>query len=83
MHDINNSGGARSTANALKTDAGLEGHPRRWWALVIIDLCLLAITMDNTILNVALPTISRQLNASGAQLQWMVDAYIVCSPDCC
>jgi EmrB/QacA subfamily drug resistance transporter len=77
MHDINNSGGARSTANALKTDAGLEGHPRRWWALAIIDLCLLAITMDNTILNVALPTISRQLNASGAQLQWMVDAYIV------
>jgi EmrB/QacA subfamily drug resistance transporter len=45
--------------------------------LAIIDLCLLAITMDNTILNVALPTISRQLNASGAQLQWMVDAYIV------
>jgi EmrB/QacA subfamily drug resistance transporter len=51
--------------------------PRRWWALVIIDLCLLAITMDNTILNVALPTIARELGATGSQLQWIVDAYIV------
>jgi EmrB/QacA subfamily drug resistance transporter len=54
-----------------------EGHPRRWWALAIIDLCLLVATMDNTILNVALPTISRQLGANGSQLQWIVDAYIV------
>jgi EmrB/QacA subfamily drug resistance transporter len=45
--------------------------------LLVIDLCLLAVTMDNTILNVALPTIARQLGATGAQLQWMVDAYIV------
>ncbi len=63
-------GGARNSAQ-------IQGDPRRWRALAIIDLCLLAVTMDNTILNVALPTISRQLGASGAQLQWMVDAYIV------
>jgi EmrB/QacA subfamily drug resistance transporter len=49
----------------------------RWWALAVIDLCLLVVTLDNTILNVALPTISRQLGATGSQLQWMVDAYIV------
>jgi EmrB/QacA subfamily drug resistance transporter len=64
--------------NGGARDAGaIQGDPRRWWALAIIDLVLLAVTMDNTILNVALPTITRQLNASGAQLQWMVDAYIV------
>ncbi len=50
---------------------------RRWWALAVINLCLLAVTMDNTILNVALPTIARDLAASGSDLQWMVDAYIV------
>ena len=49
----------------------------RWWALAVIDLCLLVVMLDNTILNVALPTISRQLGATGSQLQWMVDAYIV------
>lgn len=54
-----------------------ERDPRRWWALAIIDLCLLAVATDNTILNVALPTIARQLSASGSQLQWMVDAYIL------
>jgi EmrB/QacA subfamily drug resistance transporter len=63
------SGGSRPNAG--------EPIGRRWWALAVIDLCLLLTTLDNTILNVALPTISRQLGATGAQLQWMVDAYIV------
>jgi EmrB/QacA subfamily drug resistance transporter len=57
--------------------SGTQGHPRRWLALLVIDLCLLAITMDNTILNIALPTIARDLGSTGSQLQWMVDAYIV------
>ena len=74
---MNSSGDGRPKPRPVEASGGVQGHPRRWWALAIIDLCLLAITMDNTILNVALPTISRQLNASGSQLQWMVDAYIV------
>ena len=74
----NSRGGGRPTPIPAGESAGAtEGHPRRWWALAIIDLCLLIVTLDNTILNVALPTISRQLGASGSQLQWMVDAYIV------
>jgi EmrB/QacA subfamily drug resistance transporter len=79
MRGMHGSGGAarRKPAAGAATAAGIEGHPRRWWALAVIDLCLLAVTMDNTILNVALPTISRQLGANGSQLQWMVDAYIV------
>ena len=71
-------GNGRQEPGPASTATGIgEASTRRWWALAIIDLCLLVITMDNTILNVALPTISRQLAASGAQLQWMVDAYIV------
>ena len=65
--------GAGKRAEAKPEDE----FPMRWWALAVIDLCLLIVTLDNTILNVALPTISRQLGATGAQLQWMVDAYIV------
>lgn len=79
MGGMHGSGGAaaRKPRTPGAAGTGIEGQPRRWWALAIIDLCLLAITMDNTILNVALPTISRQLGATGSQLQWIVDAYIV------
>ena len=71
--------GRRSARTERHTAEAVPGmpDPRRWWALIVIDLCLLAITMDNTILNVALPSIARELSAGGSQLQWMVDAYIV------
>ncbi len=51
--------------------------PRRWWALVVLCLSLLVISLDNTILNVALPTLARDLDASASQLQWVVDAYML------
>ena len=50
---------------------------RRWWTLAVLNLSLLVIVMDNTILNVALPTLARDLRASGSDLQWMVDAYVL------
>jgi EmrB/QacA subfamily drug resistance transporter len=52
-------------------------HARRWWTLAVLCFSLLIIGMDNTILNVALPTIQRDLGASGSQLQWIVDAYVI------
>src|SRR5688572_28420507 len=52
-------------------------HRRRWWTLAIINLSLFAIAMDNTILNVALPTLARELHATGSQLQWIVDGYVL------
>jgi EmrB/QacA subfamily drug resistance transporter len=48
---------------------------RRWWIFAVVCLSLLVIVMDNTILNVALPTLARALGASESQLQWFVDAY--------
>jgi EmrB/QacA subfamily drug resistance transporter len=51
--------------------------PRRWWTLVVLCLALLVIGLDNTILNVALPTIQHDLGASSSQLQWIVDAYML------
>jgi EmrB/QacA subfamily drug resistance transporter len=50
-------------------------HARRWWILGVLILSLFAATLDNTILNVALPTLARQLSATTSQLQWMVDSY--------
>jgi EmrB/QacA subfamily drug resistance transporter len=49
------------------------GHPTA--ALAVICLSVFVISVDATIVNVALPTLSRDLNATTAQLQWIVDAY--------
>ena len=57
---------------------GPESTPRRRAAaLAVLCVSLLVVSLDNTVLNVALPTISRQLHASDAQLQWIVDSYAV------
>jgi EmrB/QacA subfamily drug resistance transporter len=50
-------------------------HARRWWTLAVMCLSLMVIGVDNTILNVALPTLVRDLDATTSQLQWIVDSY--------
>jgi EmrB/QacA subfamily drug resistance transporter len=52
-----------------------KAYDRRWWTLVVLSASLLIISLDNTILNVALPTIERELDASASDLQWIVDSY--------
>ena len=54
------------------------GRPgRRWLALAVLCVALLMVNLDNTVLNVALPTLVRDLNATTTQLQWIVDAYVL------
>ena len=48
---------------------------RRWWILGVLCICLMVVVIDNTILNVALPSMQGQLGASQAQEQWFIDAY--------
>ncbi|MQA34286.1 MFS transporter [Modestobacter roseus] len=48
---------------------------RRWWVLTVLCLSVLLVSIDNTIVNVALPTLSRELSASTSDLQWVVDGY--------
>src|SRR5262252_6085240 len=50
-------------------------HQRRWWTLGVLCVSLLVVSLDNTILNVALPTLVEDLHATASQQQWMVDAY--------
>jgi EmrB/QacA subfamily drug resistance transporter len=59
------------------TDAAERIHARRWWTLGTLCLCITVIGVDNTILNVALPSIVQHLHASGSQLQLIVDGYTI------
>jgi EmrB/QacA subfamily drug resistance transporter len=57
-------------------------HGRRWYALIVLCLTLTIIGIDNSILNVALPTLARStgqggLGASASELQWIVDVYVL------
>jgi EmrB/QacA subfamily drug resistance transporter len=52
-----------------------EAPPRRWLALTVLCVSLLIVTLDNTVLNVALPTLVTSLGAGPNDLQWVVDAY--------
>lgn len=54
-----------------------DSYRRRWWTLGILSMSLIIIGLDNTILNVTLPTLQREFNATATSLQWMVDAYIL------
>ena len=66
------------TAGAGSTGAGAErAGVSRWLTLAVLCVSVLIISLDNTVLNVALPTLVRDLHASSSQLQWVVDAYAV------
>jgi EmrB/QacA subfamily drug resistance transporter len=54
-----------------------RAYARRWKTLVVLSLALLIIGLDNTILNVALPSLQEHFDASSSTLQWMVDAYML------
>ena len=50
-------------------------YERRWWTLAVLCLSLVMIVVANASLNVALPTLVRDLHAGSSSLQWIVDAY--------
>jgi EmrB/QacA subfamily drug resistance transporter len=55
----------------------MQPYARRWQALIVLSVSLLIISIGNTILNVALPTIQEQLDASSSELQWIADGYML------
>ena len=63
--------------HAIALPASAISPRRSWLAVVVLSVSLLMIGLDNTILNVALPTLQRSLGASSSQLQWTVDAYLL------
>ena len=53
----------------------LSDDNRRWWTLGAMCFALFMVMLDNTVVNVALPSVQRDLHASLSQLEWTVNAY--------
>ena len=50
---------------------------RKWWTLLASCIAIFMLLLDVTIVNVALPSIERDLGADFSELQWVIDAYAV------
>lgn len=55
--------------------AAVGRHPQRWLILGVICLAQLTVLLDNTVLSVAIPSLTTELHASTADVQWMINAY--------
>jgi MFS family permease len=56
---------------------GLTEANRRWWTLAGTNMGLFVLMLDSTVINVALPDIARELDATTAGLQWVMNAYLL------
>src|SRR5689334_8743811 len=63
--------------HAIPADTGQGGYPRRWLAAIVLIVGALMDMIDVTIVNVALPSIRRDLHASATQLEWVVSGYML------
>src|SRR5271166_1333112 len=66
---------ATTATGPVAPGPGTKANSRRWAILAVLCLSVFLALVDNTIVNVALPSISRQLHATTSDLQWVVDAY--------
>jgi EmrB/QacA subfamily drug resistance transporter len=64
-----------TTSTLHDTDVHRRAYERRWWVLGVLSASVFLVVVDNLIVNVALPTLQRELDASVTSLQWIVDAY--------
>jgi EmrB/QacA subfamily drug resistance transporter len=69
--------GPTATPPDLSTPPAHPVHNRRWAILAIVCAGLFVVLLDGTIVNVALPSLALELNASTRELQWIVDAYLL------
>src|SRR4051812_32512977 len=73
-------GGATPPAGLAPFDRTTRAYKQRWWILGVLNFSLLVIIVDNSILNVAVPTLTHAvsdggLGATNSQLQWIIDSY--------
>ena len=65
----------RSHTPSGNTAVIADAYQRRWWTLAVLTLAGFMVGIDATVLNVALPSLVRELGASTSQLQWITTAY--------
>lgn len=56
-------------------DGMMDMQTRRWWVLGALSFALLAVGLDMTVLNIALPTLATELDATTSELQWFANSY--------
>lgn len=61
----------------LSPDKTQDLYPHKWWILAAIGVSLFMSSIDGTIVNVALPTLTRELSTDFATIQWLVLAYLL------
>ncbi|WP_328838245.1 MFS transporter [Streptomyces europaeiscabiei] len=66
---------AAPTVPSTPSNASIQGHPQRWLILGVICLAQLTVLLDNTVLNVAIPSLTEELGAATSDIQWMINAY--------
>src|SRR5947208_8595608 len=64
-------------AERIDAETGATTDRRRWIALYVLCVGMLMIVLDATVVNVALPSISRDLGFSQSSLAWVVNAYLI------
>lgn len=68
---------AEAVSDSVEADDRAAAYPRRWGAAIVMMVGALMDLIDVTIVNVALPTIHRDLHASNAELEWVISAYML------
>ncbi|MEV4936759.1 MFS transporter [Streptomyces zaomyceticus] len=64
-----------TATTAANDKAAPGGHPQRWLILGVICLAQLTVLLDNTVLSVAIPSLTSELHATTSDIQWMINAY--------
>jgi len=66
----------RHTKAGGRSDSGLRGsHAARWWVLLVLGTAQLMVTLDATVVNIALPAAQQDLGFSDASRQWVITGY--------
>lgn len=66
-----------SSTNVADLTSRGTGTAGKWWALVGLSLAVMAVSLDSTVLSVALPTLSTVFHASESDLQWFTSGYLL------
>src|SRR6059058_5777377 len=67
---------------AQSCSSSFHGMERKWRALIIVCVAIFMLLLDITVVNVALPSIQKDLHTSFTDLQWVVDAYALMLATC-
>ncbi|MEV5517439.1 MFS transporter [Streptomyces flaveolus] len=65
----------RTAAETQDPAAGPAPHPQRWLILSTLCLAVMLVLLDNTVLTVAIPSMTESLNASTSAIQWVMNGY--------